>query len=64
MNTMIAEAGGDQGFTDGRGILHEGMGIGFLIAVGLILLFAAGRLCRRGRGPVHAHAARYTSPRL
>jgi hypothetical protein len=63
MNTMIAEVGTDQGFVDGRGILHEGVGIGCLIAVGLVLLFAAIRLCRRGCGRVQAHSVQYTSPR-
>ena len=64
MNTMIAEVGADQGFAEGRGSSHEAMGIGGFIAVGLVLLFAAARLCRRGRGRAHTHAAHYSSPRL
>jgi hypothetical protein len=62
MNIMIAAVGVDPGFAVGGGSAQEAMVIGGFALVGLMLLFAAGRLCRGGRG--HAHAAHYTSPRL
>jgi hypothetical protein len=62
MNIMIAAVGVDPGFAVGGGSAQEAMVIGGFAVVGLILLFAAGRLC--GRKRVHAHVARYTSPRL
>lgn len=54
MNIMIAVVGIDPGFAAGGGTAQEAI-IGFAI-VGLILLFAAGRLCRRGHGHAHGHA--------
>ncbi len=62
MNIMIAAVGVDPGFAVGGGSAQEAI-VGFAI-VGLILLFAAGRLCRRGRGHAHGHAAHYISPRF
>jgi hypothetical protein len=62
MNIMIAAVGVDPGFAVGGGSAQEAMVIGAFALVGLILLFTAGRLCRRGRG--HAHVAHYTAPRL
>jgi hypothetical protein len=47
MNIMIAAVGVDPGFATGGGTAQEAI-IGFAI-VGIILLFAAGRLCK------HAH---------
>lgn len=61
MNIMIAAVGVDPGFAVGGGSAQEAI-IGFAI-VGLILLFAAGRLCRRGSGH-HPHTAHYSAPRL
>ena len=63
MNIAISAVKADSGFAVGRGSSQETMGIEGFIVVGLILLFAAGRLCRRGSGRIHAHAAHYTSPR-
>jgi hypothetical protein len=40
------------------------MVIGGFVVVGLVLLFAAGRLCRHGHARTHPHVARYSSPRL
>jgi hypothetical protein len=60
MSMMIAAVGVDPGFAAGGGSAQEAI-VGFAI-VGLILLLAAGRLCRHARA--HGHAAHYTSPRL
>ena len=62
MNIMNAAVGVDSGFAAGRGSAQEAMGIGAFIAVGLIFLYAAERLCRRERVHIHAEA-HYTSPR-
>ncbi|HXT00145.1 MAG TPA: hypothetical protein VN915_05685 [Elusimicrobiota bacterium] len=53
MNIMIAAVGVDPGFAAGGGSAQEAI-IGFAI-VGLILLFAAGRLCRQGHAHRRAH---------
>jgi hypothetical protein len=58
MNIMIAAVGVDSGFAAGGGSAQEAI-VGFAI-VGLILLFAAGRLCR-GHKVGHAHASHYVS---
>ena len=63
MNIMIAAVGVDPGFAVGGGSVEEAMVIGGFVLVGLILLFAAGRLCRRGHGHSHAHVARYAASR-
>jgi hypothetical protein len=64
MNMMNEAVGVDSGFSGGRRSPQEAMGIEGFIVSGLILLLAAGRLCRRGHERVHAHAhAHYTSPR-
>lgn len=62
MNIMIAAVGIDPGFAVGGGSAEGAMVIGGFALIGLILLCAGGRLCRRSRG--HVHAAHYTSPRL
>lgn len=64
MNIMIAAVGVEPGFAMGGGSVEEAMIIGGFVVVGLILLFAGGRLCHRGHARTHAHVARYTSPRL
>jgi hypothetical protein len=64
MNIMIAAVGVDPGFAVGGGSVEEALIIGGFVLVGLILLFAGGRLCHRGHARSHAHVARYTSPRL
>ncbi len=63
MNIMIAAVGVDPGFAVGRGGPQEALCTVAFVAAGLILLFAARRLCRHhdSRTP---HAARYTAPRL
>lgn len=61
MNIMIAAVGIDPGFVVGGGSALEAV-VAFAV-VGLILLCAAGHLCRRG-GSHHPHAAQYTAPRL
>jgi hypothetical protein len=62
MNIMIAAVGVDPGFAVGSGSLQEAMGLGAFVVIGLILLFAARRLCHHcDKVP---HAARYTAPRL
>jgi hypothetical protein len=53
MNIMIAAVGVDPGFATGGGSAEEAI-IGFAI-VGLILLFAAGRMCRQAHAHRHAH---------
>ena len=62
MNIMIATVGVNPGFAVGGGSAEEAMAMAGFAVVGFILLFAAGRLCRHGRG--HAHVAHYTAPRL
>lgn len=66
MNIAIAAVGVDPGFAVGGGSVEEALVIGGFVVIGLILLLAAGRLCRRhGHSHGHApHVARYTSPRL
>ena len=68
MNIMSVAVAADPGFGVGGSSLHETIALGGFVVVGLILLFAGGRLCRRHGRAVHAshasHAARYTSPRL
>jgi hypothetical protein len=62
MNIAIATIGVDPGFAVGGGSAQEAAFVGGFIVVGMILLFAAGRLClRHGHAP---HAVRYTAPRL
>ena len=60
MNIMIAAVGVDPGFATGGGTAQEAI-IGFAM-VGIILLFAAGRLCRNGHphGRPH-HVSHYVS---
>ena len=63
MNIMIAAVGVDPGFAAGGGSAQEAI-IGFAI-VGLILLFAAGRLCRHhGHSRNHAHATHHYTSRF
>ena len=64
MNIMLAAVGVEPGFAAGGGSIEEAMVIGGFVVVGLILLFAAGRLCRHGHARTHPHVARYSSPRL
>lgn len=59
MNIMIAAVGIDPGFAAGGGSAQDAI-IGFAI-VGLILLFAAGRLCRRSHAHGHAYVSHYVS---
>ncbi|MFI5349360.1 MAG: hypothetical protein ACHQ2Z_07445 [Elusimicrobiota bacterium] len=61
MNIMIAAVGVDPGFSVGGGSIEEAMVIGGFAVVGLILLFAAGRLCRRGHAHAHPHSAHYAA---
>jgi hypothetical protein len=61
MNIMIAAVGVDPGFAVGGGSAQEAMVIAGFVVAGLVLLFTAGRLCRRhGHAP---HAARYAAAR-
>jgi hypothetical protein len=62
MNIMISAVGVDPGFAIGGGGAQEAAALGAFVVAGLILLFAARRLCRRN-DLVH-QAARYTGPRL
>jgi hypothetical protein len=67
MNIMSAAVAVDPGFGVAGTSLHETFALAGFVVVGLILLFAGGRLCRRHGRALHAsHAAhaRYTSPRL
>jgi hypothetical protein len=64
MNIMIAAVGVDPGFAVGGGSAQEAMVIASFALVGMILIFAAGRLCRKGRPHTHHHVAHYSSPRL
>ena len=60
MNIMIAAVGVDPGFASGGGTAQEAI-IGFAM-VGIILLFAANRLCKHGHahGRTH-HTSHYVS---
>lgn len=62
MNIMIAAVGVDPGFAAGGGSAQEAI-IGFAI-VGIILLFAAGRLCRHAHSRNHAHVAHHYTSRF
>ena len=59
MNIGSASIKLHSGFTAGAGGAQEVLAIACFVIVGLILLFAAGRLC--GRRFAHSHAADYMS---
>ena len=61
MNIGTAAVELHSGFTAGAGGAQEALVIAGFVIVGLVLLFAAGRLC--GQRHAHLHAADYTSPR-
>jgi hypothetical protein len=63
MNIMLAGVGADPGFSAGGGSVEEALVIAGFAVVGLILLFAAGRLCRRGHEQTHSHVAHYAASR-
>jgi hypothetical protein len=62
MSIQFASVGMIGGFAGGAGGVEDVLAVAGLIAAGLVLLFAAGRLC--GRHGQSAHVARYSIPRL
>ena len=62
MNIMMTAVGAGPGFAVAGGSAEEAMAVAGFALIGLILLFAAGRLCRRShvQAPV---AARYAASR-
>ena len=59
MNIMIAAVGVNPGFAVGGGSAEEALAVAGFALIGLVLLFAAGRLCGRVRG--HADCVRYAA---